>query len=134
MRKLIPVLALALLSAGPASASSSYNIQLMARVEPYCRINLPDQQFINLVDGAARIGIVHETCNTPGGYVVETSFSNLSGGALNVAGQNYPIDAHGFSIRQSPYPAIRDLNWQIANAGVGTMAEPIIMRVTIAPH
>jgi hypothetical protein len=117
-----------------AFASSSYEVRLVARVEPYCRINTPDQQEISLVGGYAQIGVVHEICNTPGGYDVETSFTNVSGGSLNVAGASYLIDAHGYSVRRSAYPAIRDLSWQIANANVVAAVEPIIMRVTITPH
>jgi hypothetical protein len=118
----------------PALASSSYEVQLIARVEPFCRINLPSEHPINLVGGSAQIGVVHEICNTANGYDVLARFTNLSGGALNVGGRNYSIDSAGNSLRSSDNPAIQNLSWQIADATVVQPAVPVIMRVTISPH
>lgn len=132
-RAIILVAALAAI-ASPAWASSSYEVTLTARVEPFCRINLPGEETINLIGGSAQIGVVHEICNTANGYDVFARFTNLSGGELNVGGQNYAIDTAGNSQRSSNNPAIQNLNWQIADATVVQPAEPVVMRVTITPH
>jgi len=135
MRLAITVSTVALFAiTAPAWASSSYEVQLIARVEPFCRINLPSEQTINLIGGNAQIGVVHEICNTANGYDVFARFSNLSGGELNVGGRNYAIDSAGNSLRSSDNPAIQNLSWQIADATVVQPTAPIVMRVTISPH
>jgi hypothetical protein len=137
MRPTLPVL-LAALSATllpqVTEASSSVIFQITAHVDTFCRISTPDELPITLVNGTAQIGMVHEICNTPNGYDVMANFSNLSGGELNVAGQNYPIDNDGHTVRSSTNPDIRDQNWQLADAIQVMPNTPVVMRVTISPR
>lgn len=137
MRPTLPVLLAALaatLLPQSAGANSSVVFQITAHVDTFCRISTPAELPITVVNGAAQIGLVHEICNTANGYDVSTQFSNLSGGELNVAGQNYPIDNNGTTLRSSSNPDIRDQNWQLADATLIEPNSPVVMRVTITPR
>lgn len=135
----VAILGLSLLGAGQAMASSSsYTIRITAHVDPFCKVTLDQaplaEKELNIVNGAAQIGVVHEMCNTVGGYEVMARFTNLSGGELNVAGRNYAIDSSGSSVRRSDNPMVQDLNWQIADASIVEPSVPVLMRVTISPR
>ncbi len=135
MRKIASaVLALALMIPAEAVATSEIHITLVAHVDVFCRISQTGSDVVNLQNGAADIGAVSEICNTPSGYDVRAQFVNLSGGQLNVAGTDYPIDATGIATRGSDHPDSQTLNWRLADAHLTAPGRKVVMRLTISPR
>jgi len=117
----------------PANANADLMINLSANVDIFCHIYPPADSEVHVQDGRATIGQVREICNTPNGYDVATSFTNLSSGELDVGGGAYSI-SNGFSTRTSLAPAAQTLTWQLANVTLAQAEAPVVMRVVITPR
>ncbi|MDQ2878621.1 MAG: hypothetical protein M3R41_06060 [Pseudomonadota bacterium] len=118
---------------GAAYADSSMSIQLVAHVDVFCHIYPPVNDVIDVKNGFATIGQVREVCNTPSGYDVSTSFSNVTVGNLNVDGKAYTL-TNGSAMRSSDEPAVRTMAWTLSNAQLNEQSAPVVMQVTISPR
>ncbi len=117
----------------PANANANLTINLSANVDVFCHIYPPADDQVRVQNGLATIGQVREICNTPNGYDVTASFTNLSAGELDVGGGAYSI-ANGLSRRTSVGPAAQTMMWQLANVELAQAEAPVIMRVVITPR
>jgi hypothetical protein len=117
----------------PASANADLEINISATVDVFCHIYPPADDEVSVQSGQATIGQVREICNTPNGYDVTTSFTNLSTGELDVGGSAYSI-ANGLSTRTSLVPAAQTLTWQLADVQLAQADLPVLMRVVITPR
>jgi hypothetical protein len=135
MRSRAAVIAgLVLLTQTPALADSSIDVQIVAHVDVFCRVSAPESQEISLQAGKADLGVIDEVCNTPGGYDVRTSFSNVNGGNLQVDGANYAIDNLGDTSRSVTEARAQSLHWRVNGASMVASETPVVMHITIAPH
>jgi hypothetical protein len=116
-----------------ANANSELRINLTANVDVFCHIYPPADDEVHVQDGHAVIGQVREICNTPNGYDVTTSFTNLTSGELDVGDGAYRI-SDGFATRTTSRPSAQTLTWQIAGAQVAQADLPVLMRVVISPR
>ncbi len=117
----------------PANANADLMINLSANVGAFCHIYPPADGEVHVQDGQATIGQVREICNTPNGYNVTTSFTNLFAGELDVGGGAYSI-SNGLSTRTSLVPAAQTLMWQLSSVKLAQAEAPVVMRVVITPR
>lgn len=116
-----------------AHADSGLTVRLTAHVSPFCRIYPPADDEIELRNGSAIIGDVREICNTPSGYDVSATFSNLASGTLDVGGLDYML-VNGVVSRSSNEPAVRTMAWSLSDAQLAQTTLPVVMQVTISPR
>lgn len=134
MKRGIGLMAIVTAGFGASAASAeSISISITAHVPTFCRIYVPDGQAVAVDHGFGAIGVVREICNTPQGYDVNTSFSNVVTGNLMVGGSRYAV-IDGVATRSSPYAAVRALDWSLNDATLRDEAQPVIMQVTISPR
>jgi len=131
MRTFFAAIIVLLALAPEAEAGATLSVTITAHADPFCKITAPGSG-IDLINGDADIGLVHEICNTPG-YKVTTRFSNLNGGQLNVSGRNYFIDETGVSTRVEGEAHARTLDWRLDGARIVEQGAPVVMQVTISP-
>jgi hypothetical protein len=120
------------LSASTASAET-LTVSITAHVPTFCHIYPPDESIIDVRQGTGTIGVVREVCNTPQGYDVSTSFTNLTRGNLVVDGSPYAV-VDGVAHRSSAMAAVRTMMWSLNEAAVSDETQPVVMQVTISPR
>lgn len=107
-----PVLGLAF-AAGAANAEDSIGYNLQLTVPVVCSVRF-EAAGGTLVDGANRLGMTREYCNSPGGYQLLLQYSpgSLRGAVVNVGNSRVVLDGSGTAIlagAQGPKIQDRDL-------------------------
>lgn len=116
-----------------ANAESSLVVNIGAHVDTFCRVYPPNDDRIDVHGRTAAIGAVREICNTPNGYDVATSFSNVSTAQLLVGQSSYAV-VDGTARRSSPEPRVQTAFWSLSDIALTTPEAPVVMTVTITPR
>ena len=125
---------LTLAAPGAALADGIAHFTLTANVPLFCRIDPPQSDVVNLANGAAALGDIHEICNSPTGYQVTTQFTNLDAGSLQVGADALTVQSDGSAVRTSDEARSQTLAWSLSNAHLIQAAQPVLVQVTIEPR
>jgi len=132
-RTLATVIAACGLIGGGASAApgdaSSYSLQLSGTVPLACRAQLSSTA-IPAQGGQVSLGSLDEFCNNASGFEVWVDYSpSLAGGALDVDGKSYDLDASGsVRIDSSTTPAVasRSVSLDTASGVSGSLSIRVV--------
>lgn len=127
---LIPSVAVSAALATPAAAAGNdTGFFLQANVDTFCRLSLGEAS----VDDDGSVGSVRETCNTPGGYVVEASFDNLKSGTVQADQDEAALDDGGQVRFTSDQARRRTRLWSVLGGVRANPAQPVVVRFSITP-
>ena len=118
------------LSAPAVTANpGAIGLSLQANVETFCRLSLGDA----IVADDGSVGAVRETCNTPGGYMVQAAFANLASGTVRADSDTSELDRDGNAIFTSNQARRRTRFWSVVDGVRTDAAQPVIVRFSITP-
>lgn len=131
---LLATAVLAIPAAANAKDGVSMGWKLVAKVEPYCRVQseIGDGPAI-FADGAVNLGAVREVCNTRGGYNLNVQVVNVVSGRLQHGSESQMLDTDGRAWIVSPMARSRTHQWRLTEAVLAQPTAPVYLRVSISP-
>lgn len=116
-----------------SAADASVGLNLVAVVQPFCRVQSEvGDAALFVQDGTIELGLVREVCNTQG-YRMDVHLVNVTGGLLSHGAEQASVDSSGQLQLFSSQARVRTSNWRLTNAALTNAQVPVFMRVSISP-